>query len=458
MARSHAGMDGVAPCATTPTSLPSTELPLEPGDVLHLTHMMTGYAVTLIAEPQQSRGCLLALPARPYDRLQVARQRQPPTVLFKYTKGSLAALWRVVAQANREGSLRHVRIHPASPEVAHLALALDQHGEWHLSEAESVWQLETASIPSVNGSSWSASEQNQPGSTAVSFARDGYFVLHELIASDKVRRALRFLNHHLGSADLAADIEPDGLGMEYVRATANDLVVAAEEREVEAEQTGQQPHQPPQGVVKLGKGHTCTCCLAQADALLTLLDEHTREHIARAMGSDSCARRLSGRFGVQVALRFPVAPFATGVTDGDAALPRLLEAAGLDWHTDAAKYNEKKSFDVVVGIFLSEVGAASDGALFVRPGSHVSERQARQEGRLARGMLHSEEADVGTAFTTGAEQANSMAPRAQPILCKPGSVIVFDRDLLHAGGPNLSSDIRYALYARMRFEPGRVCD
>ena len=40
---------------------------------------------------------------------------------------------------------------------------------------------------------------------------------------------------------------------------------------------------------------------------------------------------------------------------------------------------------------------------------------------------------------------------AQPILCEAGSVIVFDKDLLHAGGPNLSSGIRYALYARMRF-------
>jgi ectoine hydroxylase-related dioxygenase (phytanoyl-CoA dioxygenase family) len=39
-----------------------------------------------------------------------------------------------------------------------------------------------------------------------------------------------------------------------------------------------------------------------------------------------------------------------------------------------------------------------------------------------------------------------------PILCEAGSVIVFDKDLLHAGGPNLSADIRYALYARMRFE------
>ena len=37
-----------------------------------------------------------------------------------------------------------------------------------------------------------------------------------------------------------------------------------------------------------------------------------------------------------------------------------------------------------------------------------------------------------------------------PILAEPGTAIVFDKDLLHAGAPNLSPNIRYALYFRMR--------
>ena len=41
---------------------------------------------------------------------------------------------------------------------------------------------------------------------------------------------------------------------------------------------------------------------------------------------------------------------------------------------------------------------------------------------------------------------------AVPILAEPGTCIVFDKDLLHAGAPNLSPAIRYALYARMRWE------
>ena len=50
-----------------------------------------------------------------------------------------------------------------------------------------------------------------------------------------------------------------------------------------------------------------------------------------------------------------------------------------------------------------------------------------------------------------AAAAHVPARAARPILVEPGTCIVFDKDLLHRGGPNLSSAIRYALYARMRY-------
>ena len=144
-----------------------------------------------------------------------------------------------------------------------------------------------------------------------------------------------------------------------------------------------------------------------------------------------------------MALRFPLAPFAAGIADGPSAMAALLErSGGVDWHTDAAKYNEKKCFDVVVGIFLSAVGSACDGALMVQPGTQQSERRAREGAQLARGALHRDGAVTGA----GSEE------RAVPILAEPGSAIVFDKDLLHAGAPNLSSSIRYALYYRVRLE------
>ena len=482
-------------------------LALTPGDILHLT-APNGLSASLLVEPQQQRSVLLALPHRPYDRLHVAAQKLPPMLSWKYTKGSATAMWHIL-EANATGA---IHIIPGCVEAKHLFLALGKNGDWQLQEAECEWRLGgnddalpacvPAPMPTVAHYSCSAAD---------ALACDGYCVLHELIPADKVNRALRFLNHHLGSADLADDIEPEGLGIHYLRHAA--AAERSEQREQQHEEQSQPPlspsdgraaagdaaaseaaaadSPPPLGVVKLGKGHSCTCCLAQAAPLLALLDESTRNAITSALDAPpsppeqqlppgqaeapSPMRRLSGRFGMQVALRFPLAPFAPGVADGDAALPSLLEAAGLDWHTDAAKYNEKKTFDVVVGIFLSRVSKASDGALFVRPRSHTAEREARVLGRLAKGVLHSDGADVGSAFCGGGAQHDSSLdaaldsglsdsgpsptqpqPLARPIICEPGSVIVFDKDLLHAGGPNLSAGIRYALYARMRFEAAHV--
>ena len=119
---------------------------------------------------------------------------------------------------------------------------------------------------------------------------------------------------------------------------------------------------------------------------------------------------------------------------GDEALDGLLPQ--LDWHTDAAKYNDKKTFDIVLGVFLNAIPCASGGNLYVRVGSHHTEKDAREESQL-NGGLHSGRTDAvpGTAI----------------IIESPGTVVLFDKDLVHAGGPNLSPDIRYALYCRMRF-------
>lgn len=140
-----------------------------------------------------------------------------------------------------------------------------------------------------------------------------------------------------------------------------------------------------------------------------------------------------------MALRFPLPPFAAGVADGAAALEHMLQhGRGFDWHTDAAKYNEKKRFDLVAGVFLTDLTDPSQGVLWVQPGSHVAERQAREAlgGRLPPGKLH-------TSKALGADSA-------VPILGPAGTVVLFDKDLVHAGGPNLSSGIRYALYYRLR--------
>ena len=104
----------------------------------------------------------------------------------------------------------------------------------------------------------------------------------------------------------------------------------------------------------------------------------------------------------------------------------------------AAKYNAKKSFDFVVGIFLNSLEGAAQGNLWVQPGSQHAEREAREAGRLQPASL--------CAGTYG-------HVTAQPILARePGTVVCFSKDLVHAGGPNCSPAIRYALYYRLRLE------
>ena len=442
-------------------------LDLEPGANLRLTHEATGFTISMIAEPQPQKRCgyLLALPARPYHRLMVATQKQPPEVHFKHSKGAAAAHWALLTTTGDDATTSlSIVIRPLHELAAHLYLTLGQDGDWQLTTTDCRWRLHRdfappsprdilqAPAPSTPPKMPLASSPEQ-SSLAEAFAKDGYCVIDSLIPADKVAHALRYLNHHLGSADLADDLEPDGLGVEYLRQQSQFTGEEARTADGVHDEAGEGTLPPPSAVVKLGKGHTCTCCLAQAAALLNLLDAKAREAIVEAIGEP---RALSGRFGVQVALRFPLAPFGPGVTDGDDALPAMLAAAGLDWHTDAAKYNDKKCFDVVVGVFLSPIRHPSDGALFVRPRSHLKERSAREEGRLGT-ALHSAEADTSTAFSAEAEQPAActeaaVSPLARPILCEAGSVIVFDKDLLHAGGPNLAPGIRYALYGRMRFE------
>ena len=92
-------------------------------------------------------------------------------------------------------------------------------------------------------------------------------------------------------------------------------------------------------------------------------------------------------------------------------------------------------------MFLSPTPSEAHGNLWVQPGSHVRECAARVERKLAEGALHSR---PNPPYT----HAGAHAIRTR----QPGSVILFDKDLVHAGGPNLSADIRYALYYRLRFE------
>ena len=280
-----------------------------------------------------------------------------------------------------------------------------------------------------------------------SLERDGFVLLHGLIPDAKVERAIRFLNHHLGSADLPLDLDPSGLGSEFL---GSDLVGS----EFQAARAGAEL-----AVVKLGSGRKCTCSMAQAAPLLALIGADERDAISRLLEPpedlDKGKRRereyrISPQIGCQVALRFPLSPPARGLLDGEAALPMLMPRLSSEWHTDAAKYNEKKHFDVVAGVFLSPVKGSCEGNLWVHPGSHIRERHAREASlglNRERENLYRRRAD-GAALSS--DESYDWRD-AVPIQSERGGLILFDRDLVHAGGPNMSPNIRYALYFRLRF-------
>jgi len=117
--------------------------------------------------------------------------------------------------------------------------------------------------------------------------------------------------------------------------------------------------------------------------------------------------------------------------DGPAALPSLLRHA--TWHTDLGKYNDSKRFDFVVGIFLTRVQGPCAGGLWVIPGSHTIPLVPGEGGQ---GKMRD-----STQFD---------ATKAIPILAEPGTAIVFHKALFHAGGPNLSSEVRNACYYRLK--------
>ena len=174
------------------------------------------------------------------------------------------------------------------------------------------------------------------------YARDGYTMLRGLVAADKLARALRLLNSHLGSASLAADLDATGLGTEYE----------------DAEHAGG-------GVVKLGSGHLCTAA-SHSSAIFWRWWARTRD------ASPPPSAAAGGESRIRLARRWRSVS-SEAVCAGRAR--RRGGAAGLArprrllLPTDAAKYNDKKSFDFVLGIFLR--GRDARTAACGPPGSHL---------------------------------------------------------------------------------------
>ncbi|KAK3257706.1 hypothetical protein CYMTET_33218, partial [Cymbomonas tetramitiformis] len=289
---------------------------LQTGETLRITHVQTGFSLHLIVERTKQDFYLLARTDQPYHRLCVSQHSH---MLSWKPCMNATALWKI---------RKAVRGQVFLEGKCGLYLAFSDDGKnlelvpWKGCQSRCGWSNNNAGIDDVESVklqslALSTHEDAASFDPANDFLARGFFVLEDLVPAEKVEAALRLLNSSLGSADLAADLETTGIGTEFMDG-------------------------PGAAVVKLGSGHRCTCSLSQASVLLSLLGPKERSRISSAVFND---RPISGMFGCQVALRFPL---SVGEEAANSSIGPFLKR--LTWHSDAEKYNEKKKFDFVASL------------------------------------------------------------------------------------------------------------
>jgi len=123
------------------------------------------------------------------------------------------------------------------------------------------------------------------------------------------------------------------------------------------------------------------------------------------------------------------------------------------WHIDGfpdaikgLKTGQVQNFTCLLGILLSEVPDDFCGNLTVYPGSHLLlEKFFREKGGIIKFM-------EGTTFEGIQLVRESIKPHMPPpvqIKGKPGDIILAHYQLSHSIAPNISSNIRYAIYFRL---------
>ena len=308
---------------------------------------------------------LLALRERPYDRLTVCpceEAAKSPSRLQAY-RGHAAAVW--------SGTSLDVSVCIQGANGLYLALAPG--GSWMLQPEMNGWMMQSQCHERRMqlGRVPSSPSPIPPASRADAFARDGYFVIPSLIPStSRQGPALPQPSSRVPTSPMTSS----------QRAWHRVLRAAATDDTDEAGGVG----------VEAGKGHTCTCCLAQAVPSSGCLTKR-RASISTALsvggGESETTSPLSGRFGVLVALRFPLAPFGPGSSTATRRYPpRSIRRASTGTRTPPSTMTRRP--------LTSSSGSSSPTSMppaparSVRPGSHLAERHARLEG-LPKGALHS---------------------------------------------------------------------
>lgn len=171
--------------------------------------------------------------------------------------------------------------------------------------------------------------------------------------------------------------------------------------------------------------------------------------IQRLLGMPSAPRQGAG----QIALRFPGDFCANGRAEVSLA---QYEGVRKGWHIDGCPskfipgvtdhWGEIHNFDALCGVLLSSVDEKMSGELCCYPGSHYDLarhfkakgfKETYTKGKLPNGN------DTDSVLTSS---------KTKPVHClgKPGDVFIANYMTAHFIAPNVSPNIRYAVYFRVR--------
>ena len=124
------------------------------------------------------------------------------------------------------------------------------------------------------------------------------------------------------------------------------------------------------------------------------------------------------------------------------------------WHVDGMRQGKRRPFSLLVGVALSEVSEPMCGNFTIFPKSHKLIHELILDNGCLRGIDDHLEWSLATSMynpwgVTDGPQLPDLGPPKQ-LLLKPGDVVLAHPNLAHRGAPNLSPNIRYMVYFRLK--------
>eukprot|EP00475_Leptophrys_vorax_P027494 TRINITY_DN3919_c0_g2_i2.p1 TRINITY_DN3919_c0_g2~~TRINITY_DN3919_c0_g2_i2.p1 ORF type:complete len:956 (+),score=198.92 TRINITY_DN3919_c0_g2_i2:84-2951(+) len=167
-------------------------------------------------------------------------------------------------------------------------------------------------------------------------------------------------------------------------------------------------------------------------------DQSSKQYIA-AVDGGCCLGFLNSKFHLlqeaQIALRMPLLDQLSS--------SNAEELPGDHWHIDGQWESNIPQFSLIIGVYLSPIVAQGQGALTVFPGSHQQVKEWISENEDAK------EKFCGQLRTKVAPKLNVDKFPPVEVLVDIGDVVLMHPLLAHRAGPNVSPDIRYAVYFRL---------